>query len=219
MEQVELAAQVRADKGSSAARRLRREGWVTANLYGKEMTPVMLQINARSLRDVLGPTGAGHNLLTLKVDGNGQGATSYTAVVKEVQRNPLTRAFVTVDFQSVSLTERITAIVVLALHGTPVGTKDGGIVEHFLHEVEVQCQAQHLPERLVHDLTGLKVHDSLYVRDLAVPEGVTILNEADEVILSVTPPRLVVEPEVAAEPAAAEPEVIQRGKKVAEDEK
>lgn len=223
MERVELVAQVRTERGSGAARRLRRSGWVTANVYGKGIEPVALQIDARRLREVLGPTGEGHNLLTLKVDppsgADGIGAASYTAVVKEVQRNPLTHRFLSVDFQHVSLTDRITATVALVLHGTPIGTKEGGIVEHFLHEIELQCQAQHLPERIEHDISEVKMHESVHVRDLQAPQGVTIFNDGDEVVIAVTPPRIVEEPaptETAEAPA--EPEVIQRGKKDKEEE-
>jgi len=223
MERVELVAQVRTERGSGAARRLRRTGWVTANVYGKGIEPVALQIDAKKLREVLGPTGEGHNLLTLRVDpatgADGMGSMAYTAVVKEVQRNPLTRQFLTVDFQHVSLTERITATVALVLQGTPIGTKEGGIVEHFLHEVEVQCQAQHLPERIEHDISGVKMQESVHVRDLRPLPGVTILNDGDEVVIAVTPPRVVEEvaPTEAAE-TLAEPEVIQRGKKDKEEE-
>lgn len=219
MDRVELAAQLRTEHGSNAARRLRRSGWVTANLYGKNFTPVMLQINARVCREVLGPYGAGHNLLTLKVDTPaGNGGEAHTVVVKEVQRNPLTHALVSLDFQRVALNERVTTVVPLVLHGTPVGTKEGGIVEHFLHEVEVQCEAQHLPERVAHDISGMQVHDVLHVRDLVRAAGVTILNDAEEVIVSVTPPRVVVETPTEVVEAVAEPEVIQRGKKPTEDE-
>jgi large subunit ribosomal protein L25 len=186
-------------------------------IYGKDINPIALKVDAKRLREVLGPTGTGHHLLTVKVEGNGQ--QSLTAVVKEVQRNPLTGRFVNIDFQNVSLTERITANLPIVLTGAPAGAKDGGVLEHHLHEVAIECQAQHLPERIAVDISEMKIHDSLYVRDLPVPSDVTIMNEGDEMIATVTPPRLVEEtPAEPTEEGAVEPEVIQRGKKDEEEE-
>lgn len=225
MEHVELVAEVREERGTRPARRMRRSGWVPAVLYGKNIESIALKIDVKKLREVLGPTGEGHHLLTLRIAEDGSRPANVpeavTAVVKEVQRNPLTHEFVNVDFQHVSLTERITVSVPIHLHGTPMGNKEGGILEHYLHEVEIQCQAQHLPDRVDYDISNLNIGDSVHVRDLTAPQGVTIMNGGDEVVVTMTAPRIVEEapptpPE--GEAAPAEPEVIQRGKKATEEE-
>jgi large subunit ribosomal protein L25 len=217
MEQRELAATVRTERGKNACRRLRRQGIVPAVAYGRGMEPISIQVNVREARAALGSHAEGH-LVNLRLKRNGNEETLAT-LVKEVQRDPITGALLNIDFQRISLTEKITTSVPLVAQGTPVGARAGGILEQAVHEVEISCLPMDLPEEITFDVSSLGINDSIHVRDLQPPAGVEILADAETVIAIVHPPRVVEEPAPVAEEEPAEPEVIQtKGKKEEEEE-
>lgn len=216
MEQRELAATVRTEHGKNACRRLRRQGIVPAVAYGRDMEPISIQVDAREARAVLGSHAEGH-LVNLRLKRNGSEET-LTTLVKEVQREPVTGALLSIDFQRISLTEKIMTSVPLVAHGTPAGAREGGILEQAVHEVEISCLPTDLPEEITFDVSHLGINDSIHIRELQPPAGVEILDDADTVVAIVHPPRVVEEPTpIAEEPT--EPEVIQtKGKKEEEEE-
>jgi len=144
----------------------------------------------------------------------------YTALVRDVQYDPLTHGILHLDFQHISLTETVEVRVTLHLNGTPVGVKDGGgILEYILRDVEVRCLPTAIPASIDVDVSALNIGDSIHVRDLSVPD-VEILTDADSTIATVVPPTVIEEKPAeaaATEEAAAEPEVIAKGKKDEEE--
>lgn len=209
MEQRELTVETRAGSGTSAARRLRRQGLVPAVLYGRGMEPVPLSVNASLLRELV--HAGGHNVvvrLNIK-DGN---AEPPTVMLKEIQRHPLSGIVLNVDFQKISLTEQITAEVPIILVGEAPGVKQGGVLDHVLREVEVECLPTDIPHSIELNVSQLDIGHALHVSDLAAPPGVTITAEPTEVVVAVTR----VFEEVAA-PAPEEAAEVEEGAEPAEE--
>jgi len=153
-------------------------------------------------------------IVSLKLDGGER-----TALVRGVQRDPLTHEILHLDFQEVSLTEKVRVEVNVHLVGTPIGVKDaGGILETIIRAVEVECLATTIPGSIDVDVSQLGIGDSVHVRDLQ-PEGVVILTDPDQTVATVVPPTVYEAPvaEVAAVPSAEEPEVIGKGKEEGEE--
>lgn len=191
---------------------LRREGKLPAVIYGHhvETTPILLDLHTAS--QVL-HTLTASQIVTIALEGK-----EHSALVREKQRNYVKNVLLHVDFQVVSLTEKIRASVQINLDGVSPAVKDyNGVVVSGLDAIQVEAFPQDLPDRITIDLSVLKsIGDAIYVRDLPVPAKVTVLDHPDEMVVNVTG----VAPEEAAEelPTSAEPEVIEKGKKEEEEE-
>lgn len=203
MERVNLRAQIREGAGKSSARRLRKSGRVPAIVYGRALAAQPVAVDSKALRDAL-HTHAGLNvLIDLGIRTDGAEEESRVVIVKDLQRNIFSHDVIHVDFQAISLEETLEAHVPLVLVGTPKGVVDGGVLEQHLREVLVECLPTRIPERIEVDVGGLTVGRALHAGDLGIPEGVTLLTPAGEVVATVLAPRV----EVEAVPAAAAPEV------------
>lgn len=202
MAELKLVAQGRTDTGKGVARKLRAAGSVPGVLYGHGAAPMPLVVDARELSRIL-HTGAGSNvLIDLQVDGS-----SHLAMPREIQRDRLRDLFVHVDFLEVSRDEKITVTVPIHVEGTAPGVKAGGVLEHFLWEVEVECTPGSVPERIAVDISSLDIGDTLKVADLAAPSGATITSNPDDNVIAVIVPQSRELPEdvaAAATAAAAE---------------
>lgn len=198
MAELKLVAKGRTDTGKGVARKLRAAGSVPGVLYGHGATPTPLVVDARELSKIL-HTGAGSNvLIDLQVDG-----TSHLAMPREIQRDRLRDLFVHVDFLEVSRDEKITVTVPVHVEGTAPGVKAGGVLEHFLWEVEVECTPGNVPEHISIDISSLEIGDGLKVADLVPPQGVTITSNRDDNVVSVIVPQSRETPEEAVAAAAA----------------
>ncbi len=217
MEKVVLKADRRSVTGKQV-RALRRAGILPAVLYGHNMEPLSISLNAHDASKILNRLTAS-SLVTVDVEGK-----EYPALVRERQRNPIKGNLIHVDFQVVSLTEKIRANVGIVITGTAPAVKDfSAVLVTTLNELEVEAYPQDLPERIVVDISGLKkIGDGIRVGDLVLSEKVTVLTDADEMIILATAPKEEVleevTPEAAAVEEAAEPEVIEKGKKEEEGE-
>jgi large subunit ribosomal protein L25 len=189
--------------GKGAARKIRASGRVPGILYGHGMDPVSLAIDSRDLFHVL-HTDAGTNvLIDLQV-----GSDHHLAMPREIQRDHIKGQFLHVDFLVVRRDEKITVDVPVSLIGESHGVKEGGVIEHHLWELKVECFPTDVPEAIEADVSRLGIGDALRVEDIMPPEGATILTDSSETIVSVVPPPvLAVEEEVAvSEEAEAEAE-------------
>lgn len=194
-----LVAEKREGTGKGVARRLRAGGRVPAVLYGHGMDPVSLSVDSRELLHLF-HTGAGTNVLVdLVVDGD-----AHLAMAREVQRDNIRGRFVHVDFLVVSRDETITISVPVRVVGESVGVKAGGVLEHHLWELQIECLPTNVPEAIEADVTSLEIGSSLKVSDLEAPEGTTILTGPDESVVAVQQPqaRIELEEEEAAAAAA-----------------
>jgi large subunit ribosomal protein L25 len=206
-----LSVNSRSAAGSRAARRLRREGRVLGVLYGGGEDPVGFDADARDLRLALAGTGA---VLDLSVDG--QKATP--VVLKEAQRDPVRGQTVHIDLLRVRLDEAITAIVPLELLGIEEspGVKEGGVLEQITREVNVEALPTAIPESISHEIGEMQIGDTLLLEAIAVPEGVTLLDDLEEtVIATLSPPKLQTE---ADEELESETEVVGEGSADAGDD-
>jgi large subunit ribosomal protein L25 len=212
MATVDLQGELRGETGKQVAKRLRRTKRIPAVVYGGQQGAVSLSVNPQELLSVL---ESGENtLINLSLTG---GATPTTSLVilKELQRDPVKGRPLHADFQEVSMERKVRVEVPLVLSGEPIGVKDkGGILEHSLRQLSVECLPLNIPEKFVVDVAGLDIGNALHVRDIGVAEGVRILDDGGRVIASVSAPAA---EEVAAptEEAPAEPEVV--GKKEKEE--
>ncbi|RMI09638.1 MAG: 50S ribosomal protein L25 [Calditrichaeota bacterium] len=210
MATVAVEAKRRDLKGSRNARRLRREGWVPGVFYLHGEAPIPLQFDFKALSHFV---QHGHGLVDLKIEGE---KSPRKCVLKEVQYHPVTDDIIHVDFQGVIMGEKIQVTVPLVLTGTSKGVKEGGILEHLIHEIDIECFPKDIPEALEVDISHLGLGDALHVKDLHF-ENVTILEEPDLTIAVVEAPRVAVEEAVTEEEEEiTEPEVI--GAKKEEEE-
>ncbi|HEY2954514.1 MAG TPA: 50S ribosomal protein L25 [Candidatus Eisenbacteria bacterium] len=212
---IPLAGARRDRLGKGGARKARAAGQIPAVLYGHKETPIPVAIQAREFEIALRKHEGGNPIVNLALDGG-----EYTALIRDVQYDPLSHDILHLDFQHISLTETVEVKVGLHFTGLAVGVKDGGgILEHILRDVEVRCLPTAIPAAIEVDVSALNIGDSVHVRDLVVP-GVTILTDAGTTIATVVPPTVMEEKpaeEVAVAEAPAEPEVIAKGKKDEEE--
>lgn len=212
MEKIVLKASHRpADKSPKA---LRREGLMPAVIYGRHITSTPIVMNLRDTSRLLfGLSGSA--IINIDIDGE-----VHAALVREKQKDYIKNTFLHIDFQAVSLTEKLRTTVTIELVGLSPAIKDfNGVVVTNISEIEVESLPQYLPERIIVDVTKLaKIGDSIHVRDLQVASEVEILEDMDEVVvvISQTKEEAVEEPTEGTE--LAEPEVIERGKKEEADE-
>ena len=187
-----LVAETREGTGKGAARKLRAAGRVPAILYGHGMDPLALSVDSRELFHLL-HTGAGANVLVdLVVDG-----TEHLALPRDVQRDHIKGRFVHVDFLAVRRDEKIHVTIPLRIVGESPGIKAGGVLEHHLWELNVECLATDVPEAIDVDISGLEIGSGVRVSDLKVRSGVTILTSPEDSVVAVTQPQVAVEEEAA----------------------
>lgn len=199
MERVTLKAQLRDGVGKGAARAVRRRGLVPAVVYGRGLDARPIAVDARALDTAL-HTHAGRNVLIDLDLGNG-GVEPTTVIVKATQRDLFRHHLIHVDFHAIVLTETIEMNVPVVLRGNAKGVSEGGIIEHHLREVLVECLPTQVPDQFELDITELLVGRSLHAGDLVMPEGVKLLTGSDEVVVTIVAPRVHEE----AAPAAAAP--------------
>jgi large subunit ribosomal protein L25 len=192
MAETKLIAERREGRGKGIARQLRLAGRVPAVLYGHGEETVSLSVDARDLVHLFHKAASANVLVDLMVDG-----TAHLTIAREVQRDHIHDRFIHVDFLSVRRDETITVDVAIVEVGDAPGIKAGGVVEHHLREVHVECFPQDVPEHLEADISGFEIGDMLHVSDLKPPKGVTILTNPEEAVLSlITPAILRVEAEL-----------------------
>jgi large subunit ribosomal protein L25 len=201
--ETKLTAERRDDHGKGVARKLRAAGRIPAVLYGHDQDTVPLSVDARDMFHTL-HTSAGFNVLVdLMVDG-----TEHLVLPREVQQNHVKGSIVHVDFLAVSRTEKIQVDVEVIAVGEAPGVKQGGVVDHHLREVAIECFPQDVPEHLEADVSRMDLGDTLHVSDLVAPRGVTILTSPEEAVLAVIIPA-VLRTEADLTIAGEEPAVVE----------
>jgi large subunit ribosomal protein L25 len=196
--------QNRAVLGSAESRRLRRRGIVPGVLYGRE-TPVAISIAERELRSALTTKGGLNAVLDVVVDGG----KAHSSVLKDYQQDPVRGLITHVDLQEVRLDQPIHATVPLHLVGEAAGTKEGGVLSQVTTELNVEALPMEVPEHIDADVSAMHIGDTLRLSTLQVPSGVTLLDDPENVIATVTQPTKVEEPEPEVEelPEGEAPEV------------
>ena len=194
-----LNVEVRKADGKRVARRLRDAGAVPAVLYGHGEANVSLTLQADQLSAAV---RHGSRVVELK------GAANEKAFIRDLQWDVYGISILHVDFTRVSEHERITVKVPIELRGEAPGVKNGGVVEHLVHEVEIECEALSIPEKLSLRINDLNVGGAKKVSDVQLPAGATLISDADEIAVQCVVPTEESEAEMGE--GAAEPEVIGR---------
>ncbi len=208
---ITLKGERRPDLGKGGARKARAAGHIPAIVYGHGEEPVPVNISAREFELAMLHHEGGNAIVNLSV-----APTEYTALIRDVQYDPLTHGILHLDFQRISLTETVEVRVGVRITGLAVGVKDGGgVLELITREIEVRCLPTAIPSGLELDVTALGIGQSLHVRDLPIA-GLEVLTDLDQTVVTVVAPT-VHEEKPAAEAVAeggTEPEVVgAKGKK------
>ncbi|HKA61106.1 MAG TPA: 50S ribosomal protein L25 [Methylomirabilota bacterium] len=209
MELRELTIKKRDGVGKGPAKRLRRNGLVPATLYGGA-SPVNIAVPPKDILRLIHGHEGSTQLFRVTFEGSTDGKM---AIIRDMQFDPVSEHLIHVDLQEVAMDRAIQVSVAIHHVGEAVGVKESqGILEMVLREVRVSCLPGNIPEYLEADVTNLNIHDVFTVKDLKVPQGVRVLNDPNQAVVTVAPPAA---EEVAAptavvptEAAAAEPEVL-----------
>src|ERR1700722_6091084 len=216
-QQVKLKAEKRTVVGRNAIKKIKAQGLVPGVIYGSQAEPMALQVDGRALTNVLAHALSEHVLVELEI-ADGSQSTNRLALIQEVQHHPLRPELLHVDFHAVSATEKITSEVPIEAVGDALGVRTfGGLLEHSLRTLEVECFPQDLPEIVRIDVSNLNIGEALHVRDIPLPSGVEALTDGDLTVVSVVSSRVGEEVAVTAE-APASPEVITEKKGEAKPE-
>jgi large subunit ribosomal protein L25 len=213
--QVKLKAEHRSETGRSAVRKLKARGIIPAVIYGGKDKPQPLQVSARDINTILSHASGENILVELEIEGEKSGRT---ALLQEIQHSPVGGSVLHLDFHAVSMDEKIEADVPVEAIGVANGVKNfGGLLEQSLRSLTIECLPRDLPDRITVDVSALNIGDSIHVRDMQLPSGVVAKVQSDLTAFSVLAPVVEEEPvEVAAEAAAAGPEVIKEKKEEGE---
>ncbi|MEI6725320.1 MAG: 50S ribosomal protein L25 [Actinomycetes bacterium] len=213
MEKVTLVVQPRDLIGSRNARRLRKSGLIPGVLYGHGKEATAFAVDPHALRPVL-VGGGTHAVLSVTVEGHSK---THNAIIKELELDRVKSTVTHIDLQEIRLDETIETTVAVSFEGEAIGLKSGGMLDESTREVTIKGLVTAIPERLVLDISAMDINDTAKVGDLVVPEGIEVMNDPEEVLCSLLPPRKVEEElEEGAEGAegavaGAEPEVVGKG--------
>ncbi|HXW51011.1 MAG TPA: 50S ribosomal protein L25 [Candidatus Acidoferrales bacterium] len=204
MQQTTVKATPREAGGTRAVRRVRADGGIPGVVYGKDFgAPLPVLVDAKDLRAALTSHG-GSAVLNLEIEG--RGATA--AIVQERQLDVVTKRLIHIDLHAIRLDEVVETHVRLVLAGTPPGVKEGGILDFVVREVTIESLPTDIPEQIEIDISGLNMFDTIHVRDIAAPAGVTIVENPDDIVVTILPPSKAEEEAPAVAEAPAEPELI-----------
>jgi large subunit ribosomal protein L25 len=194
------------------ARKLRAAGRIPGVCYRRNAESVAISLDPSELDRLIRKASSGINtLIDLKVAGGGD-FDGRQVLIKELQRDPISGAYLHADLYAVDLKQTIHISIPVQLEGSPIGvTLSGGILDHATRELDVECLPDAIPEVFAVDVSGLEVGDSIHVRDIKVLEGVEILNDPDVSIVSVVAPAVVEEEAPAEEEVALEGEAAPEG--------
>jgi len=209
MEKVQIKAKERTLKTKSETKTLRKDGMIPGVYYSKHDTPISIGISQNALNPLVFTKET--HLISLQMEDDRQ----FDCIIKDVQFDPVSDKVVHFDLLGLTSGETFQLEVPIKYIGSPVGIKEGGVLQQFLHKLDVECLPKDIPQHLEINIQGLNIGDSIHVSDLNY-EGLTLLNPDETVIVSVTHAKVEVEPvaeeAVEGEEESAEPEVIGKGK-------
>jgi large subunit ribosomal protein L25 len=194
--------------GTKFARRLRAQGRIPAIIYGRKQAPTPISMTRESVWEMIKKQT---HLAELEIDGGGP----ETVLVREIQWDHLGKEIIHLDFARVSASDSIETEVRIDLRGTAPGVAEGGILEQLIHSIEVTCRADAIPDNIKVDISELQIGGAIHVKDLKLPEGVTVQADPDSLVVHVTTKVAEAAPAEAAE--AIQPEVIKPERKDKED--
>lgn len=216
MEQINFDVQIRKSLGSSRSRQVRRSNLIPGIIYGGDAKPTTIQAD-RKAYDRIYRQHAGESLIYhLNLVEDGKKVSDFPAIIKDVQLHPVTDEVIHIDFNRISLDKEIEIKVKIIVKGEAIGVKkDGGTLEHLMWDLDIICLPTNIPHHLEADVTNLGVHDSIHVKDLALPAGVRTKHDPESVVITIAGSMREEGAAATAEGEAAgsEPEVLKEKKK------
>ena len=210
MAEVTLEVTRREQTGKEVAKKLRRDGKVPAVVYGGRKDPVAITVDRKAVSELVTKSEHGvRSVFLLKMAGSDQ---QRHAMIKEITIDPISRKMKHIDFVRVVMDELIKVTVPVHITGTAIGVKEGGILDWQVREVHIETLPTSIPDSIDVDVSALNGHDYLRVKDLVLPEGSKVLDDPERVVVGVTHAKAEVVDPALAEAAAAEPELIKKGK-------
>jgi large subunit ribosomal protein L25 len=201
---ISLSAEPRDSAGKGAARATRRAGRVPGIIYGDGKEPTPISFEPRELSRAINRAGFFATIVDVSVGG-----TVHRTLAREVQYHPVNDTALHVDFMRVGAGARVTvsAPVSFVNHENAPGLRRGGIVNVIRHSIDIQCAVDAIPDRVVVDLSGMEIGDSIHIETLTLPEGVrAVIGTRDSTIASIAPSSAVREEAMAAAGVPAEDE-------------
>ena len=216
MATAQLSATARQSTGKGAARSLRRDGRLPAIIYGHAREPLSLSVPEREFERLLEKFAAENTVIELQIDG----AMSRT-LIREIQRHPVRRNVLHVDFLELVAGERVVVSIPIVLTGIPEGVRQaGGILSQIMQELECRVDPLNMPSKIEVDVSELTIGHSVHVSEMTIPEGVEVLDDPESTVAIVAAPKAeeeVLPPAGEAPEAAAEPELIRKPKEGEEE--
>jgi large subunit ribosomal protein L25 len=194
-----LKAAPRARTGSGRLNQMRREGWLPSVIYGRGIENRNLKVDAKSFIDVIAHSSSDNIIVNLEIEGEG----TRLAFLQAIQHDPISGTAVHADFLAIDEKTEITAHIPAHLNGECPGVKAGGVIEQYVHAIEINCLPDDLPETLEIDISGLGLGDSLHLGDIKFPKGIRATHAADVVVVHIGRAGSGADLEAAAEPAKA----------------
>ncbi|MFQ5456131.1 MAG: 50S ribosomal protein L25 [Nitrospirota bacterium] len=184
MQKIDLNVQLRDNRGKGAARKLRREGSIPAVLYGNGKS-TLLEVNVINIGKIIHSELAENTLIHLKIKND----KDKTVLLRDVQMDPINRSILHTDFLEISLDKPVRVNIPIEIRGdVPIGVKEQGILEHHLREIEIECLPLSIPDHIGVDASHLKIGESIHIRDIKLEDGINILKEDEELIVSISAP-------------------------------
>ena len=197
-----LKAAPRARTGSGRLNQMRREGWLPSVIYGRGTENINLKVDAKSFAEVIAHSSSENIVVNLEIEGQ----QTRLAFLQAIQHDPISGAALHADFLAIDDKTEITAHIPAHLNGESPGVKLGGVIEQYIHAIEITCLPDDLPETIEVDISSLNLGDSLHLGDIKYPKGVRPTHAAEVVVVHIGKPGAGVEeaaPEAAAAPAEA----------------
>jgi large subunit ribosomal protein L25 len=182
MQQKQMNVELRSKTGKGISRQLRKADMVPGVVYGKGLDPIAVSIQHRDLQAAMSGDGGQNNLITLIGGGNLDQAM---AIVADIQRDALKGSFKHVDLHRINMNEKLRLTVPVVLKGTAIGVKEGGLLDLAHHELHVECLPGNIPDFIEIDITNLKIAHSIHVNEIALTEGVKLLDNAKTPVVSI----------------------------------
>ena len=206
MAQHTLTARMREQKGKEAAKKLRRNNQIPAIFYGPGLDPMMLTIEDSDLRRLIKKSGGENIILGLQIESD-KGSSSKMVILKELQTDSVKDTYLHADFYEISMDKELTIDVPIRLINTPVGVKNGGVLQHVRREISISCLPDKVMESIEVDVSELDIGESVHIEDIELPEGVRSDQEGRLTVATVVAPTVSIEKEeeeVEEEAEAAE---------------
>lgn len=202
---MQLGAKIRTETGKGPARKLRSMGRLPAIFYGPEIKPIMLSIDYMQIKKILKGKSAENIIFDLRIDSD-EKSQSKKAMIKELQRDPVTRDYLHVDFYEIAMGKEVEVEIPVDLINTPIGVSEGGILEVARRGLRVTCMPEDMVDKIDIDVSGLDIGQSLHIKDIAFPPGLKSTEDENLTIATVIAPIPTAEEEEVEEEEVEKPE-------------